>query len=136
MVCLVFVLLFCTSSYPPTDLTTVLECLFWLMSMHGETMEVDEEFVNIAVGAQSSSGARSHIHQTIWSFVNTDYNLLKLAKKDKALEMITMLLHTAKFKPEEVEQNDGRRWMMSTSEYSLGIDSQDLNGSYSYVVAE
>ncbi|KAE9390772.1 hypothetical protein BT96DRAFT_333084 [Gymnopus androsaceus JB14] len=68
------------------DLTTVLECLFWLMHVHGEASEVDAKFVNLAVDAQGSSGARLRIHDTIRSFVTASFPF-RIHQKDEALKI-------------------------------------------------
>lgn len=107
-----------------TDLTTVLECLFWLLRVHGEASEVDAKFVGLAVAAQSSSGARSRIHEAIRSFV-TAASPFKRKGKDEALSLITNLIHAVKFKPEEVGQGDSYRLSMTISEFSVSNVTND-----------
>lgn len=108
-----------------TDLTTVLECLFWLLRVHGEASEVDAKFVGLAVAAQSSSGARSRIHEAIRSFV-TATSPFKRKGKDEALSLITNLIHAVKFKPEEVGQGDTYRLSMTISEFSVSNTNDQL----------
>lgn len=100
------------------DLTTVLECLFWLLRVHGEASEVDAKFVGLAVAAQTSSGARSRIHEAIRSFVTATFPFRR-KQKDEALSLITNIIHAVKFKPEEVEQGEAYRLSMTISEFSI-----------------
>lgn len=85
------------------------------MHVHGEKYEVDAKFVDLAVAAQNSLGARRFIHEAIRSFVTANFGLKH--SRDESLEMITNLINAVKFKPEEVGQGEANRLSMTLSNY-------------------
>jgi hypothetical protein len=98
------------------DLATVLQCLFWIMHAHGEALEVDEQLIELALGAHAESGARDYIHQDIRSFVKATA-ILRLHQKDKALERVSNIIQRVRFKPDELGPQQHRQLSMVISEY-------------------
>lgn len=88
------------------------------MHVHGEAYEVDAKFVDLAVAAQNSLGARRIIHDAIRDFVTATLPLRLMQSRDESLETITNLIHAVKFRPEEVNQNQANKYKLSmTSNY-------------------
>ncbi|KIK56264.1 hypothetical protein GYMLUDRAFT_263753 [Collybiopsis luxurians FD-317 M1] len=101
------------------DLTTLLQCLFWVMRVHGEAIELEEDFIALAFDALKETGAQKLIHQKIRVFID-DTATFKLHQKDVALDELIKIIRNVRFKPEEVG-NSRRRTLSMISQYSLPL---------------
>ncbi|KAF9062915.1 hypothetical protein BDP27DRAFT_1336012 [Rhodocollybia butyracea] len=76
------------------DLTSVLQCLFWIMQGEGQSTEVDWPFIGLAMEEYESTGARNTIHAEIWHFVKPN-TLFRLKQKAEALDKLDHMLQNA-----------------------------------------
>ncbi|KIK58824.1 hypothetical protein GYMLUDRAFT_45119 [Collybiopsis luxurians FD-317 M1] len=108
------------------DLTSVLQCLFWIMRVHEaeEVLEVDPHLIELALDAHSETGAQEFIHQQVRSFI-TGTPTFKFHKKDLALEELVKIIQSVRFKPEEAG-NSQRHTLSMISRMFTSSTLQDL----------
>ncbi|KIK56309.1 hypothetical protein GYMLUDRAFT_263785 [Collybiopsis luxurians FD-317 M1] len=83
------------------DLTTVLQCLFWMMRANKEGSKVEQCHIDHAIDVHQKTGTQQVIHQKIRSFVS-DSKTFKFGKKGRALGELIKIIENVRFKPEEV----------------------------------
>ncbi|KAF9072037.1 hypothetical protein BDP27DRAFT_1418401 [Rhodocollybia butyracea] len=79
------------------DLSSILQCLFWIMQGHDQPCEVKWTLVAQARKEYERTGARKRIHKEIWSFVKP-HMLFQLGHKTKTLEKLDSMLQSAEDK--------------------------------------
>ncbi|KIK56310.1 hypothetical protein GYMLUDRAFT_248055 [Collybiopsis luxurians FD-317 M1] len=107
------------------DLTTVLQCLFWIMRAHGEAIKVEPRLTEHALLAHTETGAKQFIHQRIRSFV-TATPTHKFHQKDLALRELINIIQSVRFKPEEVGNG---QLSMTLSEPSISSSLSSARGT-------
>ncbi|KIK56311.1 hypothetical protein GYMLUDRAFT_823231 [Collybiopsis luxurians FD-317 M1] len=100
------------------DLTTVLQCLFWIMRVHGDALEVEPHLIELAIDAHKETGAQQFIHRKIRSFIAATPTF-KLHKKDLALDELVQIIQSVRFKPEKPSGSGRPRALSMISDYSI-----------------
>ncbi|KAF5356472.1 hypothetical protein D9757_012476 [Collybiopsis confluens] len=93
------------------DLTNVLQCLFWIMRVHGEGAPVQSQLIETALDAHDETGAPRAIHHKIRSFMKQT-STFEFSQKDKALNELIRIIQSVRFQPENSD-SEGRRSSLS-----------------------
>ncbi|KIK56303.1 hypothetical protein GYMLUDRAFT_248048 [Collybiopsis luxurians FD-317 M1] len=100
------------------DLTTVLQCLFWVMRIRGDALEVGSHLIELALKEYDEAGAQQFVHGKIRTFVDNTATF-KLLQKDAALEELIGIVGRIRFKPEEVGNSPRRALFMTFPSNSI-----------------
>ncbi|KAF5365800.1 hypothetical protein D9757_012661 [Collybiopsis confluens] len=82
------------------DLSTVLQCLWWIMNAHGPAVAVEPHFIDLAIRACNESGAPEVNHRRLRAFV-AGTPTFEFRKRDRALDELIMIIESVRFLPDE-----------------------------------